>query len=248
MINIINTNINKKRGSAMVGISIIVAGLIVAGAVLFTKNDSVPNSPQAGTPTQHNGGNTSTDNVREVTSDDHILGNPNAAVKIVEYSDFECPFCNRLHGILNQVISEYGEDGDVAWVFRHFPLDQLHPRNARKVAVASECVAEIAGESAFWEFSNEFFANSPANDRTDLNAVIPPILTGLGVDQSKFDECAESGRHDDKIQADIDNAVATGGRGTPWSVVIGPNGETFPLSGAQPIEAIRQIIEVAKVQ
>ena len=80
-----------------------------------------------------------TDAVRPVTREDHIKGNPDAPIKIVEYSDFECPFCKRFHDTMNEVMSEV-DNGQVAWVFRHFPLDQLHPVKARAVAVASECV------------------------------------------------------------------------------------------------------------
>src|SRR6185436_7093141 len=81
-----------------------------------------------------------------VTEKDHILGNPNAEVIMVEYSDLECPFCKEFHSTLRRVMNEYGKDGKVAWVYRHFPIDSLHPK-ARKEAEATECAAELGGES-----------------------------------------------------------------------------------------------------
>jgi len=142
-------------------------------------------------------------------------------------------------------MEEYGKDGQVAWVYRHFPLDQLHPVKARREAVTSECVAEIGGNDAFWQFIDKFFAITPSNNQTNLDTVLPQIISELGLSQSAIDECVESGKYDQHIQDDIDNAVATGGRGTPWSVVISSNGENFPLSGAQPYNSVKQLIDIA---
>ena len=229
-------------------ISIIIAGLIIAGAVFFTKSDSgsvaqVPSGDQPAEQAQPQPSG-STDAVNPVTNEDHIKGNLNASVKVVEYSDFECPFCKRFHETMNQVMDEYGEDGDVAWVYRQFPLDQLHAK-AREEANISECVADVGGNDAFWQFTDRFFELTPSNDRTDLDTIIPQILGEIGVDQSAVETCVDSGKYATHIQDDTDNAVATGGRGTPWSVVIGPDGTTYPLNGAQPYSAVKQIIDLA---
>ena len=74
---------------------------------------------------------------------------------------------------------------------------------------------------------------------------MPQIIAELGIDQEKINECVKSGRYDDHIQEDINNAVATGGRGTPWSVIVSESGKTFPLSGAQPYAAIKQLIDLS---
>lgn len=91
-----------------------------------------------------------------VTSEDHIKGNMNAQVTIVEYSDYDCPFCTRFHTTMNAISKKYGDD--LAWVYRHFPLEQLHP-NAKAVAVASECVAKLGGNEAFWTFTDGYLSN-----------------------------------------------------------------------------------------
>lgn len=94
--------------------------------------------------------------VNPVTSEDNVKGDvENAKVTIVEYSDFDCPFCTRFHATMNSVFAKY--NGEVAWVYRHFPLEQLHP-NAKAVAVASECVAKLGGNDAFWTFADGYLS------------------------------------------------------------------------------------------
>jgi protein-disulfide isomerase len=96
--------------------------------------------------------------VPEVTEQDHVNGSREARIQVIEYSDFDCPFCGRFHETMNQLISEYGEAGDVAWVYRHSPIEQLHP-NAKEKSVVSECISELEGEEAFWEFTDIMFAS-----------------------------------------------------------------------------------------
>ncbi len=236
-------NTNQPSQNYLIPLSILGAGVLIAGALLFVnqKDGNSGNNQPSQVRLQQA---TSLDKVRKVTSEDHIKGNPNAPVKVVEYSDFECPFCKRFHPTMQRAIDEYGKDGQVAWVYRHFPLDQLHPKNGRRVAVASECVNEIAGNDAFWSFADRFFELTPSNDRTDLSVVLPQIYRELGINQAKIEECLSSGKYDNHIQDDIDNAITTGGRGTPWSVVIGADGTKYPLSGAQPYNAVKQLIEL----
>lgn len=94
-----------------------------------------------------------TDAVLPVTADDHIIGSLDNPIKIVEYSDFDCPFCTRMHETLVEIVAE---NSDVSWVYRHFPLDSLHP-NARTIANISECVAQEGGNDAFWTFADGYF-------------------------------------------------------------------------------------------
>lgn len=237
----------KQNNSYMIPGAIIVAGALVAGAVLFGGNStpSTVGTTQGNNPPAQVPPSGSIENIRPITQDDHILGNPDAPVKVVEYSDFECPFCKRFHETMNSVIEAAGDDRNVAWVYRHFPLDQLHPKNARRAAVASECANELGGNDAFWAFTNGWFEVSPTNDRTDFDAVVSQLVREIGLDENAFDTCLASGKYDEHIQSDVENAIATGGRGTPWSIVVGENGKTFPLSGAQPISQVNQLIDLA---
>lgn len=180
-----------------------------------------------------------------ITERDHIRGNPNAPVVMVEYSDFECPFCKSLHSTMRRVMDEYGREGKVTWVYRHFPIEQLHPEKAMAEAIASECAAEIGGDPMFWRFADRFFELTPSNNNTDIAVVIPQILDELGVDPDAVRECMKSGRHDTHIREDFDNAVAIGAKGTPWTVIITPTGELFPLTGGPPYPVVRALIEAA---
>ncbi len=174
---------------------------------------------------------------------DHIRGNPNAPVTLIEYSDFECPFCKRFHATAKKAVDD--SNGQVRWVYRHFPLDELHPVKARKEAAASECAAEIGGKDAFWKFADRFYELTPSNNRTDIETVLPQIAREIGLDKAKFASCLASGRYDRRIQEDYENAVATGGRGTPWTIIVSKSGKTYPLSGAQPYATVKQLIDLA---
>lgn len=92
--------------------------------------------------------------VTPVTQDDHIRGNIDAKVVIIEYSDYDCPFCSRFHLSMSAIADKY-DPSEVAWVYRHFPLESLHP-NAPVIAQAAECVAKVAGEEAFWTFTDAY--------------------------------------------------------------------------------------------
>ncbi len=235
--------VNQKYALAM-PIAVIIAGVLIAGAVIYNggknANGNTVNAPQQQQVAQETG---DLEQMIPVTSEDHIRGDINAPVKIVEYSDTECPFCKKFHTTMKEVMAEYGKNGKVAWVYRHFPLDSLHSK-ARKEAEATECAAELGGNAKFWEYLDRLMEITPANNGLDASE-LPNIAEYVGLDKNKFNECLSSGRYAKKIQDHIDNAVATGGQGTPWSIVVGKNGKKYPLSGAQPISAIKQLIDLA---
>lgn len=226
-------------------IAIVVAGALIAGAIFLGLRGNSPSVAGTGQQPQQVAQETGDlKQMKPITSEDHIRGNPNAPVKIVEYSDFECPFCKRFHETMKQVTTEYGDQ--VAWVYRHFPLDQLHPVKARKEAVATECAAEQGGNDAFWKYADRFFELTPSNNQTNIDTVLPQIAKEIGLDEAKFASCLASKKYDAHIEENIQNATATGGNGTPWSIVVGKNGKQYPLSGAQPLEAVKQLIDLAK--
>ena len=230
------------KNELAVPVAIIIAGALIAGSVYFSSQgvDIAP-EPQGQAAGENTGG---LERMNPITSADHIRGDANAPVKIVEYSDMECPFCKRFHSTMQQVMDEYGNNGQVAWVYRHFPLDAIHS-NARPEAVAAECANELGGNDAFWRFIDRFFELTPSNNQTDIATVLPQIAREIGLDENAFNSCLGSGKYDTHIQEDLDNATATGGNGTPWSIVTAENGKKYPLSGAQPYETIKQLIELA---
>ncbi len=227
----------------LIPISIVIAGALV-GVGLFMSggtSSATPTSPVAAAPapTQPT---TNTDAVRPVEARDHVKGPADAPITIVEYSDFDCPFCARFHTSMNQLVS--APDAQVKWVYRHFPLEQLHPE-AATVAHASECVAELAGNDAFWKFTDAYYAARGAGDATAHQTLITRLATDAGVSAAPFGECMESGRHTEVVQNDLNNAVETGGRGTPWSILIGPTGKTYPINGALTAPQVQQLITLA---
>jgi len=236
------TESSSQKFSLSTPVAIVIAGAFIAVAVFFGMRETPstgaqPQEPVAQQPTGD------LEQMKAITSDDHIRGNPNAPVKIVEYSDMECPFCKRFHETMKQATTEYGDQ--VAWVYRHFPLDQLHSK-ARKEAVATECAAEQGGNTAFWKYMDRWFELTPSNNQTDIDTVLPQIAKEIGLDGTKFASCLASKKYDAHVEEDVQNATATGGNGTPWSIVVGKNGKQYPLSGAQPLEAVKQLIDLAK--
>lgn len=105
------------------------------------------------------------ENIRGLQPDDHILGNPDAEIIIVEYSDAECPFCKSFHLTLHQVVDQY--QGKVAWVYRHWPIPQLHPK-APKEAEAFECAGALGGNDMFWKYADKVLETTRSNNTLNI--------------------------------------------------------------------------------
>jgi len=167
-------------------------------------------------------------------------GDPNAPVTIVEYTDYQCPYCVR-HATetLPRIISELVDTGRVRYIVKDFPLDNIHPE-ARSAAVAARCAGE---QNAYWEMHDELFARQQEWDGLGLAAVdvFTTIAKGLSLDSDAFAKCMTSGRHDDVIQANQDEGVSLGVRGTPGFFING-----FPISGAQPYELFEYAVSLAE--
>lgn len=225
--------------------AIVLAGAIIAGAIVFTQA-SVPTTRTSGispTPAATDAATPSPTfqiTLRSVdASRDHIRGAADAPVTLVEYSDLECPFCRVFHATLQQALKDY--DGKIRWVYRHFPITQLHSK-AQKEAEASECAAE---QGKFWEFIDRIFEITPSNDGLD-----PEQLTAtaqhVGINIATFAECLKSGKHAARVQKDLQDAATAGAQGTPYTVILGPQGEKgekIPLTGAQPYPTLKKVLD-----
>ena len=218
-------------------VAVIIAGIIIAGAVIITSDNATPTSNNADTKKPAK----TEIALREISKDDHILGNPNAKLIIVEYSDTECPFCKHFHPTMKKVMEEYGKSGKVAWVYRHFPLDVLHSK-ARKEAEATECATELGGNAKFWEYLDRLFEITPSNDGLNLEE-LPKIAEFVGLDATAFNKCLDSGKYADKVEADFQDARSAGGTGTPYSVIVSKDGTKTPVNGALPYPQMKQIID-----
>lgn len=225
-----------------VPIAIVIAGLLVGGAIFFSQKDAAPVSltgSEANNPAGQQA--TAPADVDPITSSDHIRGNPNAPIIIVEYTDLECPFCKVFHSTMQQVMTDYGASGKVAWVIRDFPLTSLHPK-AENEAIAAECAGVVGGSEKYWEFVDGVFAVTPSNNGLDP-AQLPVIAGQIGIDVNAFNTCLASQKTKDIVDADYASGVKAGVNGTPTSFVITKNGVQTSIPGAQQYSYVKSIID-----
>ena len=235
-----NQNIEKNY---ILPAAILVGALVVAGAIIFSSSRITQETTgQQAAVGQNNQPQGSPDNMKPVTEDDHILGSINAQVKLVVFSDPECPFCKDFNSTVEQAFKEYGKD-KLAIVFRAFPLDAIHPKS-RKELEATECANELGGVNKYWAYLNRLFEITPSNNNLDP-AELPKIAAYVGLDNAKFEACLSSGKYEQKVADYLDDAVNAGGQGTPYSVLVAKNGKKIVVSGAQPYEQLKSAIDQA---
>ena len=173
--------------------------------------------------------NPPTGNVQiKIDDTDPVLGDENAEISIVEFSDFQCPFCARAHDdALTQFRnSDYFKNGKVNLVYKHFPLSSIHPY-AQKAAEASACAQD---QRKFWEMHDMIFANQQQMDVASLKSYAGQI----GLNQAEFDSCLDGNKKASKVSNDLKQATDAGGQGTPHFVLVNQDGDTTVVSGAQP--------------
>ncbi|MBI5222377.1 MAG: DsbA family protein [Candidatus Magasanikbacteria bacterium] len=162
-----------------------------------------------------------------ISENDHLLGKIDAPVVLVEFADFQCPYCSRHHQTMEQVRQAYGDK--VAWVWKHYPLS-FH-QYAAAASEASECAAE---QGKFWEYADKLMANQ----KNFSESPWLKLAQELNLNQKQFSACFESGKYKEKVAADLAEGGAKGVEGTPATFV---NGEL--ISGAVPFEQLKQTID-----
>ena len=222
-----------KQNTFLIPLAIVIAGGFVAVAIYFGAGSG---SPTATIDVDNQ--NTEID-LALVTERDHIIGSREASLVIVEYSDTECPFCKTFHNTMHQIVRDY--DKEVAWVYRHFPIAQLHTK-AAKEAEATECANELGGNQAFWNYLDKLFATTNSNDSLNPNE-LPKIATAVGLDETAFNTCLSSGRYAELVQKSVAEAIKAGALGTPYSVIITKNGQKMLINGAEPIAMVKAKID-----
>jgi protein-disulfide isomerase len=175
---------------------------------------------------------TTVQKVQPLSDKDHIRGDKNASITWIEYSDLECSYCASIHENMLKLMKEY--DGKVKWVYRHFPLDQIHP-NARKLAIGSECASQVGGDAKFWEYIDYVFANKS----TDPSVV----ASAIGVSGNQFTTCLSSTEIADKVKNDQTSGASSGVQGTPANFVVGPTGNQELIPGALPYEQLKATVD-----
>lgn len=205
---------------------------IGAGSPQIAAAAPAANAPDSGAPTGP---------IPALAATDHVRGDKNAPLTIVEYSDFQCPFCSRFHPTMEQVMKDYA--GKVRWVYRHFPLS-FHP-NAQPAAIAGECAGQ---QNKFWEFADAMFLNQDANlegDAATAEAFYLSTAKALGLNMTKFDTCRKDPKILALVQADEQGGAGAGVSGTPGSFLIAQDGSVTSILGAQPYATVKAMIDAA---
>lgn len=178
--------------------------------------------------------------VPPVTVLDHVRGNAKAKVTVIEYSDFECPFCKRHAPTMAKILETY--KNDVNFVYRHFPLS-FH-QNAQKEAEASECVADLAGNDAFWKFHDAIFERSTVGGTGFALDKLPALAKEVGANEAKFKECLDGGKFAQRVQDQMQGGVESGVQGTPGNFIVNNDTkEAKELSGAVPFSNFKSVID-----
>lgn len=219
-----------KAGTVVFGVLFLIS--LFTGGFGFKSGSSGGDSIRVD-PTQQPTIPTGIANVRadDFVDDDPVLGDENAPLTIIEFSDFQCPFCKRANDdALAQVKAQYINTGKVKLVYRDFPLTSIHPL-AQKAAEAAECADD---QGKFWEYHDKIFEEQALLSLSSMKQ----WAGTLGLDTNKFNGCLDSGEKASEVANDLKDAAAAGGRGTPY-FIIGDQ----TLSGAQPFAAFQAAIE-----
>ncbi len=230
-------------------VSAFLGGYVIGGETVEPKEiiirESMPNS-QTKPATQEQFGPQIIRNIS--LDDDPMRGNPDAVITIIEFSDFQCPFCAKFHKeTLPQLEQNYISTGKVNFVYRDFPITSIHP-NAIPAALASECADD---QGKFWEMHDLIFENQ----RTWQGLEIPQSVglfkqyaSELGLDSNEFDLCVDSGKYLEEVSNDLDEGRAYGVTGTPGFFVGNEKIGFVKLIGAQPFSSFQRVIEQQLVQ
>ncbi|MCX6800504.1 MAG: DsbA family protein [Candidatus Falkowbacteria bacterium] len=247
---------NPEKSNFLVGLSVGIAIVSLGAMIMMSKNnnqavvnntkdnntaqnDGANNGNNGNNNNNNNNGNNNNANNQPtdappakvdiaIKSDDWVRGKKDAKVTIVEFSDIQCPFCSRFHNTMKQVMAKY--PNDVKWVFKHFPLDSIHPY-ARKAAEAAECAGK---QGKFWEYIDTLYANQESlNDD-----YLPKVADLVKLDKAKFEKCLSSGETKKLVDDDYNEGIKYGVRGTPGNFI---NGESQP--GALPFAQMEAVIK-----
>jgi protein-disulfide isomerase len=172
--------------------------------------------------------------------DDYIRGRADAKLTLIEFSDFQCPFCERFYReTLPLIDKDYIQTGKLRMVYRDFPLVDVH-QDAQKAAEAAQCAGE---QGKYWEMHDKIFANHAAMRVDDLKK----HARGLGIAEDRFDRCVESGKYAEEVKKDLTDGQALGVQGTP-TFFVGLTGkdntiQAVPIGGARPYAVFKQMFD-----
>lgn len=221
-----------KREAWLIPGAIIAAGLVLAFSIYTHRTHKVEGSVTADISLMH-----------PVSQADHIVGNPSAPVKLVEYSDIDSSYSKTFQQTMEQLMAQYASGGQVAWVYRHLPLIDQHVY-AEQHAEAAECAASLAGPSMFWRFIDALNSASPGSLQFDP-ANYDSVATSLGILPQSFDACLAARTYQEKVSTDFQNGIAIGAGGSPFTVLLVQGQAPITLNGALPYDGLKKIVDQA---
>lgn len=243
-------NIKKIDKVYLTPLSILLTGIMISGSIIFSFQSTfkIPSAnrtqaqsqPAKSTISQGTTTAASAKDVEPLKASDHVRGDRNARILLIEYSDLECPFCKKFHPTAQQAIDEY--QGKVAWVYRHFPLDAIHTK-AGNEAEAVECANELGGNDGFWKLVDKIYEVTPSNNGLNLDD-LPKLAAEVGLDQNKFNTCLDSGKYKNHVQEDYQSGVKAGVTGTPGNILLDTQTKkTRVIKGAASFDVVKKEID-----
>ncbi|MEM3091102.1 MAG: DsbA family protein [Candidatus Pacearchaeota archaeon] len=221
--------------------------IVLIGAFFLLKGNSGGTGNTINTRTDQE-----SDIVRASIDNDAILGDRNAPVTIIEFSDFQCPFCRKFWTETYPLIkSQYVDSGKVRIVIRDLPLTSIHPM-AQTSAEAAECVREKGGDKAYFDYRDKIFSEQNILDSGSPNGPVTKTITYTTADLKKWAQelgydissCLDSSKYKSEVQADLSAAISSGIQGTPSFVILKTgDSEGVALRGAYPFDSFKQVIE-----
>lgn len=221
------------KKNSFLSLSILFAALVIGGSIIYSASVKTGGSERNFLAEVGNNGSNPAPNNNISPDDDVILGDPNAPVTLIEFGDYQCPFCKRMFDETEkQLREEYVKTGKLKMVYRDFPLDSLHP-HARRAAEAAECARD---QNKYWAYHDSLF-----NKQSQIPTMDFAALAGeLGLNATQFNQCLENGKYADEVENDYQDGLSYGVTGTPSNFINGR-----PLPGALPYATFKAAIEEA---
>ncbi len=253
----------RKNGEYMLPLAVVLSAIIISVSITYStkvllKSNFISNSfaapqvagnvapankqaAQQAAPAQPDSGP-----AKVAVAGEPVLGNPNAPLTIVEFSDYECPFCKRsFTDVLPSLKSDYVNTGKVKLVYRNYPLP-FH-QNAHKEAQAALCAKDQGGDTAYFKFHDEIFTKTTSNGTGLALDQLPAIAKDVGLNVNQFQSCLDSGKYKDKVDKDIAYGSQVGVSGTPTWFIGKSNGngevDGAKIVGAQPYAVFKTAID-----
>lgn len=236
------------KNNILIPAAIVLSAVIISGAILYSKSAPSNGGTSAAIAQQQSGaGSRQLSNQSKVsTDDDPVLGGANAPLTLIEFSDYECPFCKRsFDQLLPELKKNYIDTGKLKFVYRDFPLS-FHA-NAHKEAEAAECARSQGNDVTYFKFHDQIFIQTTSNGTGLALTQLPIIAKSFGLHVGQFQQCLDSDKFKDEVDKDIADGTAAGVSGTPaWFIGQSSNDGVINgtlVVGSQPFSTFKVIID-----